>query len=1041
MQRRFEVSWPFRPQALQYLVRFTIVLVAVLGSAAAATVANAAPIAELSATPDPARFRVGDEGAKVNAVVRNAGDAQITTASPVAVRLVAPSGTALRFASGIGWACVVATATCTNTNPINAGSTSQPIGYVLEIGSAAAPAATAVLEASGGGAPSATAEIPLIVDPALPFGVADFGAGAYAFDGSDFTQAAGHPYEASAEFDFNLRLQTDGTRRPVEDVRSILTELPAGFIGNPQVVAECDETTMVLERCSPDSQVGIANVRLGEFGADDLYATGIFRLRPRPGHAAEFGFAIVGIGIAYIYGSVRSDGDYGVTLTAPTSPANPPIYSVSVRMWGTPADPRHDAERCSRANAFCVPNASTLPPRPFLTNPSVCRDEPTVTRLQIDSWQTPYVFKTFEAQAPPVTGCDTLTFEPAVDIAPTTSLPDAPTGLNGDLSFPTEDNDEGLAPPPLKKAVVTLPEGITINPAAAGGLAACTDTQLNLKSKDPVTCPDAAKVGEVTATTPLLEETLSGGVYIRSQNSNDPESGEMFRLALVLENEERGLSIRLPGQVRVDKDSGRIETTFDNNPQLPVENVALTLKQGPRAPLATPPTCGEKTIDTVLTSWGGQTVERTSTFDVECTAGLGGFAPAFTAGVTSPIAGTFSPFALNITKADRDSAIDAVSLKLPTGLLAKVKGNVGSQVGSVQAFAGPGSNPFMLPGTVTLEGAYGDAPYSLRVVVPAKAGPFDLGDVTVRQKVYVDPVTAQVTVVSDPVPTIVKGVPVRLQRLDVDVDKPGFMINPTSCEAKEITGTLGSQPGQTAAVSSRFKVGECAALPFKPKLALSLVGKNQVTTGTHPRVKAQVNQTGVGEAGIQKAVVRLPKSLALDPENAQALCEFEAGTKPDLENHCPAGSVVGRARATTPLLERDLVGNVYFVKNVRKDPKTGNTIRTLPMIVVALRGEIAVNLKGESSTTKSGKLVNTFDNVPDAPISQFNLNIAGGKNGILAVTRTRKSKINVCASRQIAETDMDGQNGSRSDFNTRIKTPCAKSAKSKKAKKGQAGRK
>jgi hypothetical protein len=563
-----------------------------------------------------------------------------------------------------------------------------------------------------------------------------------------------------------------------------------------------------------------------------------------------------------------------------------------------------------------------------------------------------------------------------------------------------------------------------------------------LKSKDPMTCPEASKIGEVTVISPLLDESVEGGVYIRSQNSMDPGSGEMFRLALVLQNKDRGIDVRLPGQVRVDEATGRIETTFDNNPELPVSSIELTLKGGPRAPLATPPTCGPKTVSTVLTSWGGQTVSRSSTFNVDCTAGLGGFAPSFDAGTTTPVAGVFSPFAVNIAKPDRDSALDGVSLKMPTGLLAKIKGNLNAQVGSVRAFAGPGSQPFVLPGTVTLEGPYGDAPYSLRVVVPAKAGPFDLGDVVVRQKVYVDPVTAQVSVVSDPVPTIVKGVPARMQRLEVLVDKPGFMINPTSCEAKEVTGTLDSLAGQTAVVKTRFQVGECAKLPFKPRLAMRLTGRKQVKTGRHPGVRAQVNQTGIGEAGIKKALVRLPKSLALDPENAQALCEFEDGTKPDLENHCPKGSVVGRARAKTPLLERDLVGNVYFVKNVRKDSKTGNTIRTLPMIVVALRGEIAINLKGESSTTRGGKLVNTFANVPDAPITKFNLNIKGGKNGILAVTRTRKAKINVCAARQIAEADIDGQNGRVRDFNTRVKTPCSKkqTKKSKKAKQRRAGK-
>ncbi|HYI79523.1 MAG TPA: hypothetical protein VEW67_01520, partial [Thermoleophilaceae bacterium] len=200
----------------------------------------------------------------------------------------------------------------------------------------------------------------------------------------------------------------------------------------------------------------------------------------------------------------------------------------------------------------------------------------------------------------------------------------------------------------------------------------------------------------------------------------------------------------------------------------------------------------------------------------------------------------------------------------------------------------------------------------------------------------------------------------------------------------------------------------------------------QVTTGKHPGIKAKVTQQGTREAGIEKAVVRLPKSLALDPENAQALCEFADGTKPDLENRCPKGSIVGRARASTPLLDDDLVGNVYFVKNVRRDPDTGNEIRTLPMIIVALRGEIAINLKGESSTTRSGKLVNTFNAVPDAPISRFNLNIKGGKTGIIAVTRTRKAKINLCTSRHIAENDMDGHNGRRHDTDVRMKTPCTK---------------
>ncbi len=861
--------------------------------------------------------------------------------------------------------------------------------------------------------------------------------------GANETRAAAHPFSARAEFKLSTYQSADTDRGtppgtlPVEDPKTIVTKLPAGFSGDPMATPLCPLVFVPRGlfqpmECPDNTVVGYVYLD----GAIRL-STPIVNVPPEHGYPAEFAFSEAGLTFT-LYPELRSDGDYGLNMVVPAA-NNDAVTRVDVTFCGYGVESNivpmsgDSTFRCLQASE---PKAFD---RPFLTNPaSLCPDVAPVTDLLIDTWQRPGRFRTAQAESPLITDCGSLEFEPSVDIEPTTTAPDAPSGLDVDLSFPQEDNDQGQAPPALKKAVVTLPEGMSINPSAAGGLSACSDAQLKLRSKDPVSCPESSKVGSVTATSPVLEKPVEGGVYIRSQNSGDPESGEMFRLALVLEDEARGISVRLPGQVRVDEATGRIETTFDNNPELPVSNIALRLKDGPRAPLATPATCGTKTVDVELSSWGGQTVNRTSSFEVDCAAGLGGFAPSFTAGTVNPTGGVFSPFELSIAKLDRDTALNGVSLKMPTGLLAKIKGNLGTQVGSVQALAGPGSAPFVLPGTVTLEGAYGDAPYSLRVVVPAKAGPFDLGEVVVRQKVYVDPVTAEVSVVSDPVPTIVKGVPARMQRLDVSVDKPGFMINPSSCAPKQISGVLGSAAGQSAAVSARFQAGRCADLKFKPRLGLSLTGKKQLRTGKHPGVNARVRQTGLGEAGIAKAVVTLPPALALDPNNAQALCEFVDGTKPDLEKHCPAGSIVGKARARTPLLERDLTGNVYFVKNVRRDAKTGNEIRTLPMIVVALRGEIAVNLKGESSTTRNGRLVNTFASVPDAPISEFDLKINGGGNGILAVTRTRKAKINICAKPKshIAVADFDGQNGKAYDRNLRLKTPCASKAK----KKGKAGK-
>jgi hypothetical protein len=394
----------------------------------------------------------------------------------------------------------------------------------------------------------------------------------------------------------------------------------------------------------------------------------------------------------------------------------------------------------------------------------------------------------------------------------------------------------------------------------------------------------------------------------------------------------------------------------------------------------------------------------------------------------------------DLNRGDRQDVIDGLDVALPGGLLGAVRNvelctdaaadagscPVASRVGSATVAAGPGSNPFYLRDQpVSLTGPYKGAPYGLAVAVHAAAGPFDLGTVVVRQALHVDPNTAKVTVKSDPLPTIRDGVPFRVRRVHVVTDRPGFMRSPTSCKAKTIGTSVSSAGDQTANLSAPLQATGCSKLAFKPKLALSLTGKKQTRTGKHPGLKATVTQRS-GEAGIQKAEVRLPKSLALDPSNAQALCEFADGTKDDLENRCPKGSTVGRAKATSPLLKKPLSGNVYFVKNVRIDPKTGNAIRTLPMIIVALRGEIDINLRGESSTTNSGKLVNTFDNVPDAPLSQFNLNINGGNTGILAVTRTRKGKINLCAGRHIAEADIDGHNSRSSDLDIGMKTPCSK---------------
>ncbi len=866
-------------------------------------------------------------------------------------------------------------------------------------------------------------------------------------NGTPARQAGAHP---DVRFRFTLPkndASDPATSFPVEDPHQMVVDLPPGLVGNPTVADTCSETMIKaglsgnFALCPIAAQVGIAHVLNGSHDTSLAVQAPIYNLEAPVGMPAVFAFNAFGA-VVRLTPSVRP-GDFGITVDSGTIAQSIPVHGADITLWGVPADPSHDPQRYAEfgASGITFPPATTQAPRrPFLTTATSCPGVPEVTTARLDGWDSIGQFVTgsfssdFDGVPFTLTGCDRLPFDASVDVKTTTSKADAPTGLNVELKVPQSPSPDGLATAHVKEVTVTLPEGLSVSPSSAAGLAACTDGQIGLDSSAVEQCPRASKIGTVEVVTPLLADPLSGSVYVGSQESDDPTSGKMFRIFIVAEGS--GVRIKLEGAVKADPSTGQLTSTFVNNPQLPFSELRVKFYSGPGAALATPAACGTHTTNTGLIGWNNKGAGNGSPFEVACREGLGGFAPQFSAGSVSPVAGGFSPFVVGINKPDGQSAIDGLSVDMPKGVLAKLKGNLGAQVGSVTAFAGSGDRPFPLPGRVFLEGAYGDAPYSLRVVVPAKAGPFDLGEVVVRQKVYVDRTSAQVKVVSDPIPTIVKGVPTRLQRLDVNVDKPGFMVNPTSCEASEVKARLRSAAGQSAPINSRFQVGSCGDLGFSPKLSMALTGKKQVTTGKHPGVRAKVRQAA-GQAGIGKAKVALPPALALDPDNAQALCEFADGTKPDLENHCPKGSIVGRARAKTPLLERDLTGDVYFVKNVRKDPKTGNEIRTLPMIVVALRGEIAINLKGEASTTKNGRLVSTFANVPDAPISAFNLNIQGGSNGILAVTRTRKAKINLCAkpTSHRAAIDLDGHNGRDADYPTTVKTPCGKAKKAKNKKK------
>jgi hypothetical protein len=586
---------------------------------------------------------------------------------------------------------------------------------------------------------------------------------------------------------------------------------------------------------------------------------------------------------------------------------------------------------------------------------------------------------------------------------------------------------------------------MTVSASAAAGLGACQPSEIALDTTAAEKCPGSSKLGTVAIDTPLLAEPLAGAVYLAPQTP-----GRLVNLYLAASG--YGVNIKLAGTVDLDEVTGQLTATFRDNPQLPFNALTIHFFGGPTAALSNPPSCGDHTTHATLTSWASDTAvvsDSSTPVDRSCDEAAK-FEPSLSAGVANPKAGSSSPFTLTLSRPDGQQDISGLTVSLPPGVL----GNVGSvplcaeaqaaagtcgaasQVGSTTALAGAGPSPLSVPQpgksptAAYLAGPYKGAPYSLSIVVPAQAGPFDLGVVVVRAALYIDILDAHVTVKTDPLPTMLKGVPLDIQRIVQSIGRPGFMVSPTNCDPMAVSADVQSTAGAAARVASRFQVGECGSLPLAPKLALTLSGKGQTVDGKHPAVSAMLTQLA-GQANLKKVRVALPLSLALDPDNAESdgLCSFVEGSKP--EPQCPASSVVGNAVAVTPVLNEPLTGPVYFVKNERKDPKSGRSIKTLPKIVIPLAGEngVKLTLTGTSDVVDD-QLVTTFNNIPDAPVSSFKLNINGGKKGILVISG---EKADICKSTQIADQQIDGQNGKQADADVTIQTPaCSLKVLSKK---------
>jgi hypothetical protein len=829
------------------------------------------------------------------------------------------------------------------------------------------------------------------------FSITDAWVSATGPDGTFSRQAGGHP---------DLRTHIEfGAAGAVLDgnVKTIRVDLPAGVTGDPTAVPTCPERDLVIEgsgatECPASSRVGTADIGIGLGASGSL---GVYNLERTSDSPGRFGMNVLGVPVI-INAQVRP-GDYGISALTTRTTQTQTISSIDITLWGIPAD-------------HGVPGAT--PRKVFLTNPTSCPEAPSTTTISADSWQAPGVFSTWAFTAdvdgtPFVTdGCERLAFNPAMDVRPLSHSADAPTGLDVDLTVPQSDSPDGLATAHVKRVEVALPKGMSVSPSSAAGLGACPPNQINLGTDAPVSCPDSSRIGTVKIDTPLLDQPLEGAVILAKQNDNPFHS----LLALYIVADGPGFTLKLPGKIDADATTGQLITTFDNNPQLPFSRLHLSFHGGAQAPLATPPTCGTYTTHTEIISWASSVpvkLDTPMTIDEGCSPRT--FSPAFSAGTSNAAAGGDSPFTFSLTRPDRTQYLKEISTTLPVGLLARIasapqcpeeQANGGtcqpvSDIGNVAVLSGPGPAPLPLSGRVYLTGPYRGAPFGLSIVVPTagQAGPFDLGNVVVRAAIFVDRTDAHVTVVSDPLPTIIQGIPLRMRQVRLSIDRPGFMFNPTACGASSIVASLGSLEGSSITTQARFQTLGCADLDMAQTLALRFTGKS-TTDGTHPGIVAKLT-TKAGGANIKKAVVKLPLSVALDPDNAQALCT--PAQRDALA--CPAASIVGSAKAIS-ILPHPLTGPVYFVQGLRKT-KTGATVRTLPKLWIPLSADgVTIDLNASSDVDKLDRLVTTFDNLPDAPFSEFDLSITGGKHGIIVVS----GKPGTCDRDKTVDSQFTGQN-------------------------------
>jgi hypothetical protein len=830
----------------------------------------------------------------------------------------------------------------------------------------------------------------LLVAPAraTAFGIESFTITARNADGTIDELAGTHPFSLEVHAGVN----TGRAAGPEEPLRRVEVSLPPGLVGSALDVPRCSAVSPAS--CSGSDQVGVLRGIVAGLGQ---VTAPIYNLAPELGHAAAFGVTINGESFIQRLSLAGVGAGSSIRLSGSVSPGLG-LTDIDEQIWGVPADPGHDPERICRSSSGELIEGcpSGAEPMPLLTLPGSCSG-PMVTTLTATSFGPSPVTAVATALSRDagenprsLVGCEGVPFDSRLTVQSEAAAL-APSALGIGIEVPQYEGSGVTAAAFVTELEIKLPEGLALNPTAGSWLSSCSPAAIGLEStagaeppafdEKRAECPASSRFGSVKLRTPLVDHELDGAIYLATPTANPFDA--RYAIYLVVEDEATGTILKIPGRLDADPNDGRLTATIPELPQFPFEELELEFSGGSRAPLVSPPECGRYTTEatfTPSTAPFGSVITRSGGFTLD--RGSGGkpcpppeaernTKPSFQAGTTMPVAGAAAPLVVKFSREDTDQHLGSFELTLPPGLLANLGGvSVGTEVGSARVEAGVGPEPLRLDGTVYLGGPYKGDPYSLTIVVPAQAGPFDLGTIVERVAVNIDPATAQISVHSDPLPQILDGMPLQLRGLRIDLDRPGFIRNPTSCEPMAISGSATSSLGQTAPLSMPFQVGECARLRFRPKLSLRLTGA--LGRNGHPGVRA-VMSGAEGEATPVSAGFTLPADELLDLGHIRDLCP--RGAKDD---QCPPSSRLGSVRLESPFLAEPLTGMLYLRVPSHRLPALSAELHS---------GSLGFVLHGRT-TDSHGRVGVSLESLPDIPFSQAVFSLAGGRSGIVVNSRS-----------------------------------------------------